>query len=223
MRCLNTIDFLVSSLCRQQGIAHSIEQIPTRTDAANSAVQHLVGEERRIYRRIRSEKRKKAFLAGRKAAKQILTSPPFSMSVRDIEIGRSALGAPRITGCDHPYLSITHSDVYAIAVAAPFGVGVDLEDNAKRPQCLVDYFFSENEKRAIGRLMPIDRSPFINVLWTRKEAAVKVGGWGATIPFRSIDCTGPITRVNGRTIHLISRATSEFVASVAYDREVYDG
>jgi phosphopantetheinyl transferase len=115
-------------------------------------------------------------------------------------------------------LSISHSGAFAVAVAAPFLVGVDLETDDVRPEALAKYFLSDYERLSVANLETAEKNTAVNRLWTRKEAACKVGGWGGTLAFSQLDCSGPMTTVQGRRLGLATDSLAGYVASLAYER-----
>lgn len=177
------IDALLSKLC--QGTAHfSVAPIKasTREELLKEAKARLTSEEYDTLETIRSEKRGAEFLAGRIAAKRVLKSSPFGVQGNP-SVRRSPTGAPAIEGHPQIRVSISHTGLYAVAVAAVSRVGIDLEQDEARPNCLFDYFYSEAEKQVILKLTGSARTRFANQLWCRKEAASKVVGLGGQLPF----------------------------------------
>ena len=214
------IDALVASLCKPLGFSYCVQPIEPEENAHSDFV--LGEKEHRTLTSIRSSKRRREFIAGRRAAKAALCTAPFFLGEEPIQIGRKASGAPA-SPCPGIYLSISHSGPYATAVAAPCPVGIDMELNEPRPHSLVHYFFSSKEQSFLHRAEARSRKcvSLLNQLWTRKEAAAKVGEWGGRLNFREMDCVGRTVRVEGRRISLASRASDGFVASVAYDKDLF--
>lgn len=226
MSSLTYIRAMMTRLCAPAGISFSVSSVcrPGNFDFdAEEAAENLVGEERVIYQNLRSPKRRGEFVAGRMAAKQTVAAGTFSMGAEDLEIGRDASGAPKIRGRNGVHLSISHADAFAVAVAAPFPVGVDLECNAPRPSSLLRYFYSDNERRLLNAVKFSGRERVVNQLWTRKEAAAKVGGWGGTLLFREVDCIGRTVTIQGETLVLRSGSTRGYVASIAFKKDGSNG
>ena len=217
----------MSTLLCQLDIAFAVAPIPRwddRDTLTTLADRHLVGEERRLFALLRSDKRRAAFLAGRIAAKKLLIAPPFSFSTTATEIGRRSSGAPYIKGMATPTLSISHTDGIAVAVAAAKeAIGIDIETDVRRDAALITYFFSQGEKQLLNGLEEPSRSALANVLWTRKEAAAKVGEWGGALVFRHLDCSHDHTVIDNRRIRLKSASLGGFVASIAIEEETVHG
>lgn len=220
MTTIADVEALMASLCNPQDIVFSVRAICSASDvlALNSeASANLLGEEHRIFNHIHSNKRKAEFCAGRIAAKAVLASPRFGLDRQILEISRDSLGAPRPNIRGSIRISISHSGRFAVAVGANYCVGVDLERNEERPRAFADFFLSDRERADLDKVGSSDRNTFINQLWSRKEAACKVGGWGASLALRDIDCSQSITQISDRVIHLASGMRQSFVASVAYE------
>jgi phosphopantetheinyl transferase len=226
----NTADItlLLRRLCTPSGVAFAVQPIdePSANRCVNDDItQHLSIMELGVLSTIRSDRRRAEFCAGRLAAKQAVAGQPFGIPERLIEIGRSAAGAPLLrlksspdespTKGGLPFISITHTSRFAVAVAANRPIGVDLELEQSRPDALIRYFFSEREAVIVRALDPVRRTVAINQLWSRKEAACKVRGWGSTLKFRELDCTRDLICINGTPIRLSSSSHPGFAATVA--------
>lgn len=188
---------------------------------AEAEAAALVGEERRLCARYRTPGRRAQFLAGRIAARRALALALGRSPSTPPEIGRDPAGAPLVN--DHPELrvSISHSHGLAVAVAAPFAVGVDLELDEPRPEALARHFFGAAERAALAAAPAAERQALVTELWTRKEAAAKVGRWGGRLPFAALDCTGEALTVSGRRIGLRSARAGGYALCVA--REIGGG
>jgi phosphopantetheinyl transferase len=189
--------------------------------AAAPGFPGLLGEEARIFARHRSPRRRAEFLAGRRAARRAVALALGASGDAAVEIGEDALGAPAVRG--HPGLrvSISHSHAVAVAIAAPFAVGVDLELDEPRPEALARLFFTPAERGRVAAAPAPERQALVSELWTRKEAAAKVGRWGGRLPFGSLDCSGETVTVRGRHIALRSARAAGYALSVA--RELGEG
>lgn len=182
-----------------------------------AAPRALVGEEQSVYEGYRSPRRRAEFLAGRIAARDAVARAlgVEGSGGEELEIGKDASGAPEVKGHPAINVSIAHSHAVAVAIAAPFAVGVDLELGAPRPEAFARMFFTQAEhERLLGAPGP-EREELLHVLWTRKEAASKVGRWGGRLPFGSLDCSGETVTVSGCRIALRSAFTEGYALSVA--------
>ena len=194
---------------------------PSQTDAINAGAKCQLGRgEQSIFDSIQSPKRRAEFLAGRLAAKTVLSRPPFSLDQTEIDIVRTPSGAPILLSDDAISISISHSHGCAVAVASSeTTVGVDLERNEVRPDALVRYFFSDTEKTLLEALPASQRQAAVSRLWTRKEAAVKVAGLGGRVPFRSLDCSAEQVTIGDHLVHLISDSRRDFTLTIAWEKE----
>lgn len=235
MASLRDICTLMKGLCEPLGVSYAVQRVRSDAEAAALAhdeAQHLLGMERLHSATLRAFKRRAEFCAGRVVARQALAgiSPQFS----ELEIERNVWGAPylrtperlhasaRELGVrDHSaalgaHVSISHSNGFAVAVAAPWHIGVDLEANEARPSAFARYFLCEGEQRALKQLEGDAMQSAINRFWTRKESACKVGGWGARLPLRAIDTSLREVRIDHYAIRWSSGVSAGFAASVAF-------
>jgi 4'-phosphopantetheinyl transferase len=215
------IGALLFALCRPLDLVFAIARIidPSDVDHLRAvAGRTLSAAEQSLWSAIRSEKRRVEFLAGRIAAKRALGAPRFGMS-RGASILRDPSGAPRIAGREDLFVSISHTNPYAVAVVSARPVGVDVEADDPRPAGLSRYFFSHREKRLLFGLGPEPMRRTVNQLWSRKEAVSKVVSLGGALPFNQLDCSGPAIRILNRNIGIQSGATHGFVAAVAFEKE----
>src|SRR5512142_1411160 len=188
---------------------------PEALAEAAAAPGALVGEERALYARLRSPRRRAQFLAGRIAARRALAAALGGAPAPAPEIGRSASGAPTVKAHPDLRVSISHSHDLAVAVAAPFAVGVDLERDEPRPEALARHFLTAAERAEVGAAPAPERQARVTELWTRKEAAAKVGGWGGALPFGALDCTAEAVTISGRRIAVRSARVAGYALSVA--------
>ena len=241
MATLRDISALMKGLCEPIGVSYAVQRVRTSAESAllaHDEAQHLLGTERLHSATLRAFKRRAEFCAGRIAARQALVglSPQFLL----LEIGRNAWGAPVLRTPWHPqpstselgvrelsaafsaHVSISHSNGFAVAVAAPWHVGVDLEANEARPSAFARYFLCEGEQRALNQLEGDAMQSAINRFWTRKESACKVGGWGARLPLRAIDTSLHEVRIDPYSIEWSSGVFAGFAASVAFASDPAD-
>lgn len=189
---------------------------PERLAEAAAAPGALLGEERALYVRFRSPRRRAQFLAGRSAVRRAVAAAlgqPGAAAA--LEIGQGSTGSPVVKGLPDLQVSISHSHGLAVAVAAPFPVGVDLELDEPRPDALARYFLTSAEHVELAAAPAEARQGLVSVLWTRKEAAAKVGGWGGRIAFAALDCSREAVTISGRRIALRSASAAGYALSVA--------
>jgi 4'-phosphopantetheinyl transferase len=120
------------------------------------------------YAAFRIEKRRKEWLAGRLAAKALLTAGGGNPA--DFEISMDKLGRP---SCGGALVSITHSNGWAAAVMKPGSsfLGLDLELIEERHRAWYSDYFHPQE-------LPLHDPSEATRLWTIKEALLKALGLG---------------------------------------------
>jgi len=130
--------------------------------------QALSGREALQYAAFRIEKRRKEWLAGRLAAKALLTAGGGDPA--DFEISMDKLGRP---SCGGALVSITHSNGWAAAAAKPGSsfLGLDLELIEERHRAWYSDYFHPQE-------LPLHDPSEATRLWTIKEALLKALGLG---------------------------------------------
>jgi len=219
------IEALASALCAPAGVSFAVQAIRSATELdalAWDATHYLCGTERERFALLRSNKRKAEFCAGRIAAKRLLMRPQFGLAPSSFEIERTSSGAPRLCFGDEshkraPHLSITHSAGFAVVVAAPFPVGIDLEQVEPRPDSFIQYFLCDAERSRVAGLASEQRDVAVNRFWSSKEAISKVHGWGSRLPLQALDCTLERISFAGYDFHCASAVRAGFVASLAYE------
>jgi 4'-phosphopantetheinyl transferase len=206
------------------GFEYGIESIPVvaalyDVGGDGYAASILTGQEEGQFRRFRGWKRKVEWLAGRIAAKSAFerysapagsTAPMLPASVLNNEAR-----VPYIL--DHPevHVSITHSHGYAVAVVAPFDVGVDLEKIEQRPLALTHYFFSEEEQKLALEVGEDSwaRDCMITRIWSRKEAVSKFLRQGGKLDFKKLNVVDSEV--------LLGRGSRQRVRLLSAERDVY--
>lgn len=159
-----------------------------------AALQHylaLLGpEERERLQRLRREHSRREFLVAHALARVTLSRyapvPPEAWSFRSGEHGRPEIAGPAESGGLRFNLSHTRG-VVACAVIRELDIGVDVENAARRVRHhdLAERFFGEAEIEALRAVAPEKRKGRFLEVWTLKEAYLKAGGRGISIPLRS--------------------------------------
>ncbi|MCS6936990.1 MAG: 4'-phosphopantetheinyl transferase superfamily protein [Candidatus Bipolaricaulota bacterium] len=162
----------------------------------------LTGDELRLLGRLRSPRRRRDWLAGRLAAKELIQAT-HALPLREIEILPDAHGAPE-PRCVNVALSIAHSAGHALAALGPAGrsVGVDLQQIRLVRGDLASRILSEREQRQLvaltpllspvvtyGRGGPAGRGEGLCIFWALKEAALKAWRTRPVPPLREIAVT----------------------------------
>ncbi len=141
--------------------------------------------------------RRRHFLLGRTAARTLLAefldTEPQAVSLRATPDG--ALDVAGSSLC----VSIAHSGKYAVAVAGPRALGVDLERIQPRSPGLVRRIAREEERSMLAAL-PLDEARIAILAWTLKEAALKAAGTGLRRALRDLVLDLDVPRQRGRCI-----------------------
>jgi 4'-phosphopantetheinyl transferase EntD len=131
-------------------------------------------------------KRQREFALGRACARRALAA----LGQGEMMIARKGDGAPLwprdVVG------SISHTDGYAVALAAPVGrfrgLGVDVERRGRVVPPLYGHLFEDAERQLLQRLPPAERDALAALLFSAKEACCKI--WlsrhGGPLPFTGI-------------------------------------
>jgi phosphopantetheinyl transferase len=181
------------------------------------------------FRRFAVEKRRVEWLAGRLATRSAYVrfsgGAGAEGSGERLSVLNDAHRAPFLSGRPDLRLSISHSHEYAVAVIAPFPIGIDIEKIEPRPSALIDYFFSGDEMELIRRnsLRAEETDTLITMLWSRKEAVSKVVRRGASLNFRSLTAVSDRITVEGddpRAIHLLSARCDDYCVALAVQEQL---
>jgi len=170
------------------------------------------------------QKRKIEWLSGRIAAKKafaqhMATANP-GHTFPEIAVLNGRNRAPFILGYPDLTLSISHSSAHAVAVVAPFHIGVDIERIEPRPLTLADYFCCPEERGVIERecQLPDQKDATITWFWSRKEAVAKFLRLGGGLDFKHINTVDEyvcVREVSGERIRLISKNCAGYCISLA--------
>lgn len=208
----------MARLCGALHVRYATEDVTAlrcSLDGGWSPEPTLTARERQLYARCRIPKRRAEWLGGQRAARQAAAAL-LSRRPNEVEVDRRASGAPFVVAHAGVHVSISHSGGVAVAVAAPVAVGVDIERNEPRHPALLRVFLCENERRVVEGRAQEERTDELNRLWSCKEAASKVGGWGGAKAFRNIDCSVDPISIDGISIHHASARAASYVLTIAY-------
>jgi len=169
----------------------------------------LTPEERARAAELRRESVREDYLAAhllvRHCAGVLLGEPPDALP---LEVAPGA--RPRIAGAPGLGISLSHTAGWVAAAASPHPIAVDVEASGTRlaaglPELAI---WTPAERALLAAQNADDRTESALVLWTRKEALVKLGV-GALDSLRDVDAAAPDA---ARVSH---RSTGECVACVA--------
>jgi len=117
---------------------------------------------------------------------------------------------------NHPELqvSISHSHEYAVAVIAPFKIGIDIEKIEPRPDSLAHYFCSQEERAELEK-EPMQKDELMTFFWSRKEAVSKFLHLGGKLNFKQISTVNDEIEISQERIRLISGECEGYWVSIA--------
>jgi len=178
--------------------------------------------------------RRQEWLLGRIAAKHVVAGASGETldEAATITIAYDDRGKPialRADGRSAPCISISHKDGFAVAAAAAFPVGVDIEliDRVRESSVLADRILGAGELELVRRYPKSDE--LTTTLWSIKEASAKAIG----APFLGHEREIEITRLDfeanraavqiaGTEIEAFFRRTSRYVCALARTRSVLE-
>jgi phosphopantetheine--protein transferase-like protein len=99
------------------------------------------------------------------------------------ELIRDERGKPMLKD-DRCRISLSHTAGLILTALSENNIGIDCEKIRKYPERVADRCFSENEKKALESSGSRDREFFI--IWTMKEAALKLDGTGLRFPLSEV-------------------------------------
>ena len=158
------------------------------------AEEILSPDELARWHKMRFEKRRDEFLFGRHTTKKLLTCEGLpwagekypSLPIVNEPEGAPYLDQPEIRGC----LSISHRGGLAASAylqAEDRQVGIDLEVIEPRDWSFVEDFFTVDEAASARRLVEPYRSNWVTLMWSAKEAVLKVWRKGLRLDTREIE------------------------------------
>ncbi len=154
---------LLPSSVRVRGVAYEKE-------AAEEWRRWLSDEESACLASFGAEKRRQEFLAGRAAARRLLSEclrcPPGEVPLRRADDDAVDVEVPEW------HVSIAHSGLRAIAACARHRVGVDLERIQARDPAIARFLFAPEDRGLVDGL-PYDPDASLILCWALKEATLK--------------------------------------------------
>ena len=142
----------------------------------NSHLLPLVSEERRerIFRLKNDHMKNVSLFAEITMIEE--ASKDLSVSKESIRIEKTDLGKPYVSGFENYHISLSHCDGMILFASSSSPVGVDIEKPKANFERIAKRFFTEDESQKIKNA-PSPADEFL-LVWTRKEAFVKLTGEG---------------------------------------------
>jgi 4'-phosphopantetheinyl transferase EntD len=140
----------------------------------------LTPREARMFAEIKSPRRRRDWLAGRCAAKELIRSyllerEGLALARSHIEILNDENGAPKVLLPLNLEISIAHSGGHGLAgLCAHSPLGVDLQQIRPVRSDLVERVLTERERAQLAQHFAGDSLEGTLVFWALKEAAIKV-------------------------------------------------
>lgn len=130
----------------------------------------LTDEELARHDSFKSEKRKRSFVLGRAAARE-LAAHTLDRDIKDIKFAIDEGGAIDLVGFEG-FLSLSHSEDRAVAALAPVPVGVDLERKTDRVEDLYRFVLRPEEYHLLTNAA-FDQADTVLLCWSVKESVLK--------------------------------------------------
>lgn len=151
----------------------------------------LSSPERRTFATYSVDRRRESYLRGRAAAKRALCHGFGGEPSRwDIQAGVFDQPVPAYQGGFKApvYVSISHTQSAAVALAAPGGwpAAIDLETISDRNEAAIKGQMTASEREWCTHLSGIEEIEALTMLWSLKEVASKVLGGGLAIDFATL-------------------------------------
>lgn len=175
-------------------VAHGEHEVPADTD-------WLSGREREYAAGIRFRKRHDEFLTRRYTAKRAVAAlfdiAPTAGALATIEVRNHPSGAPYLVIDDEPApadVSLSDRAGWAVCLVGPVGsmrsgtLGIDLEIVEARSERFIDDFLTPAEvERVRAHRVGEERDAAANLVWSAKEAALKVRQVGLRHDTRTVE------------------------------------
>lgn len=170
--------------------------------ASDAPLAWLNADEARFWQALKTDKRRRDWALGRRAAKEllakfILDETSQSVTYEQIVILPHADGWPIVTlptlGAEAPAvtLSISHSHGRAFCAAIrgrDLLLGADIEQIERRSTAFVEEYFTPLERRYLAAAPEEQVDTLANAIWSGKEAALKAIRRGLTEDTRIVSC-----------------------------------
>jgi len=208
------------SLARRLPATVGLRSVTYNAAAARTWTTWLSAEETACLETFGAESRRREFVAGRAAARQLL-SDALSVRPAAVPLRRDADGGVTVEASSW-HVSIAHSGAHAVAAAAGHAVGVDLEHIEPRDPGVADFLFAPADRDWPGRL-PYDADAALILCWVLKETTLKARRSGFRTSPKDLRLavdpaaeTATVQVEGGRTWQLVYARLDAYWAAVAW-------
>ncbi|MDR1123835.1 MAG: 4'-phosphopantetheinyl transferase superfamily protein [Elusimicrobiota bacterium] len=182
-------------------------------DRLPPAPQILTARETKTYEEFKVEKRRREWLGGRYALKQ-LAMDFFTFDMLHMEVRSTPSGKPvlMVQGGTHLPVSITHSGDYAAAAIGLTGdnIGIDIELIENRGKEWARMCFHKDEISSSAAF-------FLTELWAKKEAVLKFLGTGLSLDMKDVRFIGGRLMLYGKALDVWAQTGSPNIQVDASD------
>lgn len=166
-----------------------IASFPYQT-LSDTAINFLHPDEFQYYKDLSQERRKYSYLLGRYCAKKVLAREPFKLRPTYSFIKPGIFNQPIIISPDNCNVQVcmSHCNTLGAAIAYPeeHPMGIDIEPINNKNVLLLKEQMTMDEMNTISSFIE-DKSHYLTLLWTVKEALSKVIKTGLMIPFKILE------------------------------------
>lgn len=169
--------------------------------APDSLPNYLNDEEIRLWQALRTDKRRRDWLLGRRTAKQMIAGlfreridrelPLHEITIRPHADGWPMVELPPLDGLTTITLSISHSHDWAFCAAIAGEnrpLGADIEANERRSAAFAEEYFTPLEIQLLSSAPAEQRDMLTNAIWSGKESALKAIRRGLAENTRVVSC-----------------------------------
>ena len=223
MQNMQSIENFLQEQQANYGFCFSIVSISNTITQQILAI--LSSSEIAMWERFILPKRQNEWLAGRMAAKKAVLALwgknlESIEEYKKLELGYGEKGVPYVLGFPEIHVSISHSYGIAVALAGYFSIGIDLEKEFLPEKALLRFFFSPQEEKYLLSLAEEEQKKIATLLWTRKEAIVKLLKQGASLCFQEISTLENQVDIFSHCVQVVSFSTNEYAISLALEKKM---
>ncbi|MCA9868145.1 MAG: 4'-phosphopantetheinyl transferase superfamily protein [Anaerolineales bacterium] len=191
------------TLATHDGLLHWLVRcdLSSASIAPDSSPDYLSTEEIKLWKSLRTDKRRRDWLLGRSTAKQLIADmlreridrklPLDEITIRPHADGWPMVELPPLDGLMPVTLSISHSHDWAFCAAVAGEnrpLGADIEFNERRSAAFAEEYFTPPEIQLLSAAPAEQRDTLTNAIWSGKESALKAVRRGLAEDTRLVSC-----------------------------------